>query len=149
MEELNQLLRKLDDKYLINCGGCCFIAFCISVHLFNLGIPYKFVCLGTEKLSSRELRNNVKRNRDYPCLENTANHYLLQVGKEYINLGDFDLRYYDVSKTSYIKPIELLYLYRYGCWNSDYDTENNLKIYRIISDFFKPYEKETKNFTSR
>ena len=149
LKKLNDFLLELDSEYNINSGGCCFIAFCIATQLEKYSIRYKIVILGDEGLCSKELRSNIKCNDGfYPTRDNTANHYLLQVKNTYINLGDFNIRSYAISKTSCIKPLEIYNMYKSGWWNPDYDKKNNLKIYKEIKRFFKHNEKEAKNLTS-
>ena len=38
---LNTLCNKLDIEYDINCGGCCYVTYCIAHHLYKHNIPYK------------------------------------------------------------------------------------------------------------
>ena len=148
-DELNKLLKEFDRKYDINSGGCCFVAFCIAAQLWKRGIPYKLVVLGDQSLNHRELKMNIRNNDGYyPTGSETANHYVIQVGEYYINLGTFNLKYYEVSKASFIKPQEIYEVYRTGYWNQYYERSNNLKIYREIKKFFNRNEEKTKNFTS-
>lgn len=39
--KLNQLCLELDNKYNINCGGCCYVAACIAEQLESFNIPLK------------------------------------------------------------------------------------------------------------
>lgn len=147
--ELNRLLDELDREYDINAGGCCFVAFCVAAQLWKRGIPYKLVVLGDRALDSNELKINIRKNDGYyPTGSETANHYVIQVGDYYINLGSFNLRYYEISKASFIKPHEIYEVYRTGYWNCYYEKSNNLKIYKKIKKFFNCNEEETKKFTS-
>ena len=149
LHELDKLCAKLNEEYYINAGGCCFVTFCIATQLYKYNIPYKVVVLYDSSVSSTELRYNFRNNTGFATNDDTANHYILQVKGRYINLGSFNIKYYYVSKASYIKPIEIYNVYLDGSWNSCYDNRNNLRIYREIVKFFKKHEKEAKNLASR
>ena len=148
LDELNSLCDNLNYKYSINFGGCCFVAFCIATQLEKYGIPYKVILLADDYISSYELRNNFKENDGFGTNDDVGNHYLLQVDNYYINLGNFEINYYYVSKSSYVKPIEIYHVYEDGYWNCTYDRSNNIRIFDKIVKFFKEHEEEAKNFTS-
>ena len=41
--ELDKLCEQLDNKYDVNCGGCCYICWQIARHLERLGLKYNLV----------------------------------------------------------------------------------------------------------
>ena len=42
-KQVNKLCYNLDNKYNINCGGCCYVAACIAEQLELKGIPFKVI----------------------------------------------------------------------------------------------------------
>lgn len=42
-KQVNKLCCYLDNKYNINCGGCCYVAACIAEQLELKGIPFKVI----------------------------------------------------------------------------------------------------------
>lgn len=142
LAKLNRILNELDYKYNINSGGCCFVACCLMHHFRNLGIKYKLVVLSEDYISSQTLRSNIRYNEGYCTNCETANHYFVEVNGIPVNKGDFCLSVYCVSKVSYVTPEDLYNVYKSGSWNSDYNKDLNKRIFKEISNFFKPYEKK-------
>lgn len=145
---LNKLCRELHSNYGINSGGCCFIAFVIASHLYNLGIPYKFVICDSDKKCRKdilyELTNQVNNNyyeRDSATGEGCCNHYCLHIEGGYINGGYYTYNsYYHKYSFKNITPDVINWVYETGDWNSWYRTEYNDEITKIINKFFKDYE---------
>lgn len=140
--DLNTLCRRLNFKYSINSGGCCFVAYCIAKELEARKIPFKvviFAHLESEfgTTSKLELRKLIK-SRDCEFAENSFSHYCIQVESGRLNADDFD-NYAQIT-LGCIKASDLEFLYNYGDWNSCYDIDHNKlvksKIHKLFNDYF-------------
>lgn len=140
VKRLNELCDKLDSKYYVNFGGCCYLASVIAYHLDKLGIEYRLV------IYSNELKNPLYINHEvYSKIKNfrselnsvsgynNCNHYTLYIkGAGIINPGHGRHKYYvDGITASNIK-----WIYRVSSWNTDYNRRDNRKIRNIINSFF-------------
>lgn len=142
-KNLNCLCTKLHKEYEINLGGCCYLAYLIAKEFDKLQIPYSLVvCTYTYKIKSKVKKELKKRfpntgihssiTGNYACY-----HYFLYMKNiGYINYDSDRYRYsFDVTSK------DIGFIYKYGCWNSTYETSNNKKIAKIINLHFKQYEK--------
>ena len=111
---LNNLCIKLNDDYLINCGGCCFVAAVIAEQLEIVNIPFKVACV------------------------EDPTHYAIKVSDRYINRDDFK---FDKNFDLYEWGSEYLFnTYKENTWNDCYNKRNNLivetKIKSILHQFY-------------
>lgn len=145
INNLNKLFVKLDKRYDINCGGCCYVAYLIARELekrelydFKLRI-YNY---SLEDYSVDNIRFNIINNKDrLPCRSCTVYHYSIVYDQYEINESDEGLDYLDIDNL-YSNDIERLY--HYGDWNDCYDTVNNIFVERFIKIIFNNYDKEIK-----
>lgn len=69
--KLNQLCLELDNKYNINCGGCCYVAACIAEQLESFNIPFEIVhydicgCHYAIKVSDRYIIEVIIKRKKY------------------------------------------------------------------------------------
>lgn len=147
-KELNKLCKELNNEYLINYGGCCFVAFVIATHLYKLGIPYKFVICDSIKKCRKDILheltnqvNNAYWEKDSATGSESCNHYCLQIGTSYIN-GSYYVNnnYYHKYSFKNIVPDVIKWVYDTSDWNPNYCTKYNDEIIQIINKFFKEYE---------
>lgn len=143
---LNTLCNKLDIEYDINCGGCCYVTYCIAHHLYKHNIPYKVTLfyVGEDEEFDPEIAFNNIKNRYKNCCPTgnyTTRHYAIRLpGIGIINKGHtLD---YDHKDLEEIYPNDLIFIYKNGSWNDFYDTKYNKMINTEITKVFKKYEKE-------
>ena len=162
IEELDNLCDKLDRKYDINCGGCCYIAYLISLVLSTFNIKYKLTIYDHEVNFHKklEIRNNIRNNRGFPCRLDTANHYAISISGKTINKSSFspwpgkhlsisyikpeEIKEMYTKSISYIKPEEIKEMYTKGDWNDYYNRSHNGHISKLFYKIIKKYEKESK-----
>lgn len=145
INNLNKLFVKLDKRYDINCGGCCYVAYLIARELekrelydFKLRI-YNY---SLEDYSVDNIRFNIINNKDrLPCRNCTVYHYSIVYDQYEINESDEGLDYLDIDNLS---SNDIERLYHYGDWNDCYDTVNNIFVERFIKIIFNNYDKEIK-----
>lgn len=131
--DLNDLCKKLDDKYIVNSGGCCYLAACIAENLNKLEIKYK-VCIYDRYMEyprALTYRYKIKNN-----MLGTVSHIYLKIGKNYINKGIGKFK--KTKAVAYINSDEL-YTYYYNNiagWNRTYSIHNNKIIKHIIDEYF-------------
>ena len=69
----------------------------------------------------------------------SCSHYCLQIGENPINATDYSEFYkYVISD---INAKHILWIYKHGVWNNDYNIRNNLTVKRIINNYFTNEEK--------
>lgn len=123
--KLNNLCEYLDDKYHINHGGCCFIAYCISRMLEKDKIPFTVCVLGYREFPSM-------RSIDFG-----QNHYYLQIGNIDINYSECYCT--ELSNFSNVTSRMLLFHYNKYEWNDYYDFSNNLMIKKFIEASYNEF----------
>jgi hypothetical protein len=137
---------QLDDKYLINNGGCCFVAYLIAFHLDRLGLRYKLLIFTNELKDdisiSSEVHSKVKNNSRRTSIvgSETCCHYALYLeGGGTVNVGGFDIlpNKYLVED---INSSNIKWVYRSGRWNQNYNIRNNRIIRKTFNAFFNGYE---------
>ena len=94
--KLNQLCLELDNKYNINCGGCCYIAACIAEQLERFDIPFEIV------------HYNI-------C----GCHYAIKVSDRYINRSDYKKK--EIYEILDYSSEEMFDIYYHGDWNNTYE----------------------------
>lgn len=147
INNLNLLFSKLEDRYLLNCGGCCFAAYIVARELekrylldFNLRIYGYYI----SDYSEKELYNNIIYDRDdVPCRNNTVTHYTIVYNNKFeINNSDYsNIDYIDVHG---LTSEDIRCLYTYGDWNDVYSISKNIFVERFIKIVFNNYDKEIK-----
>lgn len=125
-EYLDDLCIYLDDKYNINNGGCCFVAYCIAFELEQRNIPFKvYIC-------------------DEDLDKNTAGHYAIEVNNILINQSDWGKCDFDTKKK--LKSKTLLSRYKKGNWNCRYSKRWNLIVKTKIHSKFLEYDNHRERF---
>ena len=139
---LNSLCNKLHNEFAINCGGCCFAAYCIAKLLEEDNFKFSLIVFDSEY--------NLKNYSDLSELPDTMEHYALileyedEISAEAINCieDDFDDYYQDFKVTSK----DILNYYLNNKWNSLYQTTNNNLIQGLIE---RVYYEFTNSFRER
>ena len=134
IEGLNKLLIELDDKYRINSGGCCYIAYILSKKFDEFNIPY---CLNIECHYPYLFNSNSRENVIGGEVTESANHYYLRYKKFNINNTDPDTEYIVSVSSKYIDHTNIKLIYDSCAWNTRYDASNNNKIKNILYDYFR------------
>lgn len=140
LEKLNKLCKDLDDRYDVNSGGCCYVAYLLSQHLEKLGINYKVVGYSDDRVPHKCTVRNIKgRKKDqFPVGNRTCSHYAILVNGVVINNGDYTFRSFKAK----LNTSDLEFILDNGWWNEAYNTKYNYRVSKRISSFFKPYEEE-------
>ena len=146
VQDLNDLCCTLDDKYDINYGGCCYVAYIIAKHLDELNIPYTLV-VEEDNIDLDEvnicLKNKIIDHPNSLTGDYTCFHYMIDIPNiGIINAIDKCEDWYYVPVKSY-KTIK--WIYKNGDWNSYYRTSNNKRVRDSINKVFKKYEREESN----
>ena len=71
VKEVNRICNKLQNKYDINYGGCCYVAYLIKKHLERLGISSELVIVDTSGDIEEVEVKAACDNRD-PCCKGTG-----------------------------------------------------------------------------
>ena len=109
--KLNQLCLELDNKYNINCGGCCYIAACIAEQLERFDIPFEIV-----------------------HYDICGCHYAIKVSDRYINRSDYKKK--EIYEILDYSSEEMFDIYYQGDWNSTYKRKYNSIVHRKIKNLF-------------
>lgn len=140
---LNRLCEFLRDEYNINRGGCCYVSYCIAKHLDKLKIKYQLVIKDDCARDLNFVINQVTNRKYTSDLNsvigyNTCNHYCIYIenGGVVNNLGYYDNEFMIPEITA----SNILWIYKNGDWNPEYDTYYNSIIKEFIKIFFKRYE---------
>lgn len=138
---LNRLCNKLHDEFAINCGGCCFTAYCIAKLLEEDNFKFSLIVFDSEY--------KLKDYTELSELPDTMEHYALilednDYNAEGINCieDDFDKFYQDFEVTSK----DILNYYLNNEWNSLYQKSNNKLIQSLIE---RVYYEFTNSFRER
>lgn len=145
---LNKLCLQLDEKYLINDGGCCFVSYLIAYHLDKLQLKYKLIIFSDEIKNSISISSEVySKSKNKSKLKSVAgsyvcNHYTLYLeGGGPINISGFNklpYKYYieDINSSN------IKWIYNSGIWNKIYNINYNNIIRKIIKEFFNNYKQK-------
>lgn len=146
IKELNEICKRLDDRYDINSGGCCYLAYLIAKHLDKLGIQYELKIFDSFYRDTRAINEEVRFKKcnntsDSVVGPYSCNHYYIHI----INIGDvndayddfYDKQLFSITK---IKATNIRWIYKLGNWNDCYNTKHNRYVSKIINKFFKKYE---------
>ena len=113
-KQLNALCEKLDNKYCINNGGCCYVAACLAEQLELHNIPFTVIHYDI-----------------YGC------HYAIKVSDRYLNRCGYRKKeiyeYLDWSSE------QLIYHYRHHSWNELYEKKYNGCVKKYIKSIFSKY----------
>ena len=109
--KLNQLCLELDNKYNINCGGCCYIAACIAEQLERFNIPFEIV-----------------------HYDICGCHYAIKVSDRYINRSDYEKK--EIYEILDYSSEEMFDIYYHGDWNNTYERKYNSIVHRKIKNLF-------------
>ena len=109
--KLNQLCLELDNKYFVNCGGCCYIAACIAEQLEKFDIPFEIV-----------------------HYDICGCHYAIKVSDRYINRSDYKKK--EIYEILDYSSEEMFDVYYNGDWNSTYKRKYNSIVRRKIKNLF-------------
>jgi hypothetical protein len=109
--KLNQLCLELDNKYNINCGGCCYIAACIAEQLERFDIPFEIV-----------------------HYDICGCHYAIKVSDRYINRSDYKKK--EIYEILDYSSEEMFDIYYHGDWNNTYERKYNSIVHRKIKNLF-------------
>jgi hypothetical protein len=109
--KLNQLCLELDNKYNINCGGCCYVAACIAEQLENFNIPFEIIHYDI-----------------YGC------HYAIKVSDRYINRSGY--RKKEIYEILYCDSEKMFSIYYNRSWNNTYEKKYNSVVHRKIKELF-------------
>lgn len=109
--KLNQLCLELDNKYNINCGGCCYIAACIAEQLERFDIPFEII-----------------------HYDICGCHYAIKVSDRYINRSDYKKK--EIYEILDYSSEEMFDVYYNGDWNKTYKRKYNSIIHRKIKNLF-------------
>lgn len=116
---LNKLCLELDNRYNINCGGCCYVAACIAEQLELYNISFKIIHYDI-----------------YHC------HYAIKVSDRYIN------RDYHTKKEIYEildwNSNKLFERYYNEGWNFCYKTKHNNVVRNEIQKLFLNENRRTR-----
>ena len=113
-KRINALCEELNEKYYINCGGCCFVAYCLAEQLEIYNIPYTIIRYGRNK------------------------HYSIKVSDRYLNRDYYrkeEIRDYLTTWNSK----DLLDYYHNNYWNRSYETKYNGCVKKYIKAVFDKY----------
>lgn len=137
VNKLNKLCKKLDELFEINCGGCCYVAYCIAKLLEQFEINFKLVVF-----------DNYYNLKDFTCLCElpvAMNHFAITIDDvidgDVINCDDEYFNYY--SYNSYdVNSDEILKFYNeHNNWNRRYNPDNNNTIMITINNFYYEWTK--------
>lgn len=138
-KQLNSICDKLDDKYDINCGGCCYTAYCIANILEKANLKYSLVALDREYEFLQE--------SSILDLQRSCNHYAIRIKT--------DSNSYTINRSSFTNvnskelkasASDILKHYKQHLWNETYDTSNNSNVQTTIE---KTYYGFTKNLRKK
>ena len=124
IDELNKFLKRLDNEYNINSGGCFYVAYLIAREFYKLGINYTVV----------------DWHEDSRLNEYSMYHRSLKVDNSYVNTQLINYGNY-IGNLGYISPYKLSRdsgKYSLGLLRPSI----RIKIRDSISKFFKEYSDE-------
>ena len=132
---LNSVCELFETLYDVNCGGCCYLAYCLAKLLDSDNLEYQVVVVSDncEELMDCETLS------DIPC---SCLHYGIYVGGEYINIDDSDLENDYVNHFINVTPDEIKEHYEFGDWNDCYDIDKNDLIWETLKTFYYDFTQD-------
>lgn len=113
-KQLNALCEELNEKYYINCGGCCYVAYCLAEQLEIYHIPFTVIRYG--------------RNR----------HYSIKVSDRYLNRDYYRKEEISEYLTTWNSK-NLFEYYHNNYWNDTYEPKYNGCVKKAIKAVFNKY----------
>ena len=125
VNQLNNICKKLDSKYDINNGGCCYAAYCIAKILEKTNLDFYLIAF--DRYCDFNKESNILD------LNRSCNHYAIRIKTDCnnytINISSFTDAYSRDLKAS---SSNILKHYKQHLWNDMYDMSNNIKVKKII-----------------
>ena len=138
-KQLNSICEKLDNKYDINCGGCCYTAYCIAKILEKANLNFYLVALDRDY--------NFCKESNISDLQRSCNHYAIRIKTNRNNYTINRSIFTNVnSKELKASAADILKHYKQHLWNETYDTANNPNVQTTIE---KTYYGFTKNLRKK
>ena len=109
--KLNKLCLELDNKYNINCGGCCYVAACIAEQLESFNIPFEII-----------------------HYDMCGCHYAIKVSDRCINRSGY--RKNEIYEILYYNSEKMFSIYYNRSWNNTYKKKYNSVVHRKIKELF-------------
>lgn len=129
VNQLNNICEKLDNKYDINNGGCCYVAYCIAKILEKTNL--NFYLIAFDRCCDFNKESNILD------LNRSCNHYAIRIKTKYnnytINISSFTDAYSIDLKAS---STNILKHYQKHVWNDVYNTYNNIKVKTTIEETY-------------
>ena len=129
--KLNKLCDFLHKNFLINYGGCCYVAYCVAKLLEENGFEFSLIVF--------DQRYNLKTYYDLAELPESMDHYAITLKQDEYNYeaincdeDDFDFSYQLFNTTS----DAILQHYNEKEWNKDYKTYFNKIVQDIIEEAY-------------
>lgn len=143
VSQLNKLCTKLDEKFDVNCGGCCYLAYCIAKLFEQHDIEFNIMVFDCDY--DLEKFDNIAE------ITTAMSHYAIMLknsSEDVINCDDywFNYNYKNFEVTS--NDILECYYESEG-WCPQYDVKNNIKILSIIEEFFNEWENNLREEQTR
>ena len=131
---LNKACHILNNKYHINCGGCCFAAYCVAQLLEKAKIDFYLVVFDYDYEFYRET--------NLSDLKTSFNHYAIRVklgnNNLTVNGGNYRKANYKEFK---VTSEDILNHYKGNLWNTFYNTANNRKVQTTIEQTYYEFTK--------
>ncbi len=130
---MNAICDCLDHVHDTNCGGCCYVAYCLTKLLRRDNIKYHLVIISYDEIEEGD---------DISCFQDCYTHYAIQIGNFSINRGDYDeddcyVRYLDNPYPNDIKEH-----YEKCSWNCCYNPNENDFIWKTLKLFYDNITKD-------
>lgn len=150
--DINQICKELDEKWSLNCGGCCLVSQLIAEGLERLKVKYKLVVYFHDYMSdspASKVRKDIKA-RDlskFPNGEETGSHYAIYIPriKVFLNKSIYNRRDHRQMFIGRVNCSDIKWIYDTGDWNDCYDTRHNRLLMKRLKSIFKKYEKEERS----
>lgn len=130
---MNEICECLDRMYDTNCGGCCYIAYCLSKLLQRDNIDYELVILSYDEIEEGD---------EIAHFQDCYTHYAIQIGKFSINRCDYDEDCCYVRYLANQYPSDIKEHYENCSWNCCYDTDENEFIWNTLKSFYDNITKD-------
>lgn len=133
--KMDNVCELLDHIYDVNCGGCCYVAYCLAKLLQEDDIEYEVVVISDscDDLLDCDLIS------DIPC---SCTHYGISTIGGLININDCDLSSNYVQYFYDVNPEELKEHYENSDWNNCYNTNENEFIWETLKRFYYDITKD-------
>ena len=127
---MNEVCQLLDNLYDVNCGGCWYIAYCLSKLLKEDDLDY---CLEVVSIDEEDLEDCC----DFSELYRNYSHYGISIGSSYINISEEEIEdAYSYCCFPNVDPTLIWKHYKEQEWNDCYDSNKNDFIWEILEKFY-------------